>query len=315
LKRAILISTIGLTLIALAMVSSIPASAATSWASVSVVHDLTGGTTVQPGQALIAGHAYNVTFSIAVPFNQTNSLFQVAINQQMQQQGAQYWFVQTPSYAGYDSSNFTAGDKTVSFNQIQGQLVLSVEFQVPVNLTVKNADGVTLHFPQNNFQLVTVSVSGGSQVGNVTLPVQDQTIETYLNTYQQDSTLISSGKIASSYSPFVNGVLNQSESLYTAGLVSQATGLLSVLTTTAFPAPPTANSTSTYLAVGLVVVIVIAILFAVLAVRRRGQSGVASSVVSDVQKELAMLEVTATRYDKNLAERMKALRERLNDAT
>ncbi len=212
----------------LVIVSSNPASAATSWASVTVVHDLTGGTTVQPGQALIAGHAYNVTFSIAVPFNQTNSLFQVAINPQMQQQGAQFWFVETPSYAGYDASNFTAGDKTVGFNQIQGQLVLSVEFQVPVNLTVKSASGLILHFPQNNFRLVSVNVSGGSQVGNVTLPIQDQTIGTYLNTYQQDSTLIPSGKIASSYSSFVNGVLNQSQSLYTAGLVSQATSLLSV---------------------------------------------------------------------------------------
>ena len=314
MNRTIFISTILLTLTILAAFSSTPVSAATSWASVTVVHDLTGGTTVQPGQPLIAGHAYNVTFSIAVPFNQTNSIFQVALNQQMQQQGAQFWFVETPSYAGYDSSSFTAGDRTVNFTQIQGQLVLSVEFQIPVGLTVKNASGLVLHFPQNSFQLVSVSVSGGSQVGNVTLPVQDQTIETYLSTYQQDSALIPSGKISSSYSSFVNGVLNQSQSLYNAGLVTQATSLLSVLTTYPFPAPPNYSS-STYLGVGLVVVLIIAVLFAVLAFRRRGQSSVASTVVSDVQKELAVLEVTATRYDKNLAERIKALRERLNDAT
>jgi hypothetical protein len=291
---------------------SASASTSTSWASVTSVHDLTGGTTVQTGQPLVAGHSYNVTFSIAVPFNQTSSHFQVSLNPELQQQGAQYWYVLTPGYAGYDSSNFTAGDKTVSFTQIQGQLMLSAEFQIPVNLTVKSLDGVTLHFPQNDFQLITVSVSGGSQAGNVSLNVQDQTIETYLSSYQQDSGLISSGKIASSYSSFVNNVLNQSQSLSSQGLVSQATSLLGVLTSSTFPAPPNSSS-STFLAVGLLVVIVIAVAFAVLAFRKRGQSSVASSVLTDVQKELAILEVTATKYDKNLAARLKALRERLND--
>ena len=207
---------------------------------------------------------------------------------------------------------FTAGDKTVSFTQIQGQLTLSAEFQIPVNLTLKSASGLVLHFPQNDFQLITVSVSGGSVAGNVSLNVQDQTIETYLNTYQSDSRLISSGTIDKSYSSFVDNILNQSQSLYSSGLVSQATSLLGVLTSSTFPAPSN-SSTETYLGAGLVVVVIIAVVFAVMALRKRGQSSVSSSVVADVQKELAMLEVTASRYDKNLAERLKALRERLND--
>lgn len=231
----------------------------------------------------------------------------------MQPQGAQYWYVETPNYAGFNATSFTAGDKTVSFTQIQGQLVLSAEFAIPVNLTLKSAPGLVLHFPQIDFPFVTVKVSGGSQVGNISLTVEDQTIETYLTTYQQDSTLISSGKIASSYSSFVNDILNQSQSLYSQGLVSQATSLLGVLTSSSFPAPPS-NTSSTLLAVGLVVVLIIAVVFAFMAFRRRGQSSVASTVVSDVQRELAMLEVTATRYDKSLAEKLKALRERLNDA-
>ncbi len=288
------------------------ASAATSWASVTSIHDLTGGTAVQSGQPLIAGHSYNITFLIAVPFNQTSSQFQVSLNPQLQQQGAQYWYVLTPGYSGYDSSSFTAGDKTVSFTQIQGQLTLSAEFQIPVNLTLKSASGLVLHFPQNDFQLITVSVSGGSVAGNVSLNVQDQTIETYLNTYQSDSRLISSGTIDKSYSSFVDNILNQSQSLYSSGLVSQATSLLGVLTSSTFPAPSN-SSTETYLGAGLVVVVIIAVVFAVMALRKRGQSSVSSSVVADVQKELAMLEVTASRYDKNLAERLKALRERLND--
>ncbi len=296
----------------LLVLNSSSASTATSWASVTSIHDLTGGTTVPSGQPLMAGHSYNITISIAIPFNQTSSQFQVSLNPQLQTLGAQYWYVLTPDYSGYNSSTFTAGNRTVSFTQIQGQLTLSAEFQIPVNLTLRSASGLVLHIPQNDFQLVTVSVSGGSQAGNVSLDVQDQTIGTYLSTYQQDSGLIASGKIDKSYSSFVDNILNQSQSLYGTGLVSQATSLLGVLTSSTFPAPPN-GSTATYLAVGLVVVVIIAIAFAVLALRKRGQSSVTSTVISDVQKELATLEVTATRYDKNLADRLKALRERLND--
>jgi len=294
------------------VLNSNSASAAASWASVSSIHDLTGGTTVQSGQPLIAGHSYNLTILVTIPFNQTSSQFQVSLNPQLQQLGAQYWYVLTPDYSGYNSSTFTAGNRTVSFTQIQGQLTLSAEFQIPVSLTLRNASGLVLHFPQNDFQLITVSVSGGAQAGNVSLDVQDQTIGTYLSTYQQDSGLISSGKIDKSYSSFVDNILNESQSLYSSGLVSQATSLLGVLTSSTFPAPPS-GSTATYLAVGLVVVVIIAIAFAVLALRKRGQTSVTSTVISDVQKELATLEVTATRYDKNLADRLKALRERLND--
>jgi hypothetical protein len=71
--------------------NSSSASAATSWASVTSIHDLTGGTTVQSGQPLIAGHSYNLTILIAIPFNQTSSQFQVSLNPQLQQLGAQYW--------------------------------------------------------------------------------------------------------------------------------------------------------------------------------------------------------------------------------
>ncbi len=315
MKRSIFFSILGILLLIFVAFSGQTVFAASGWATLTSVHDLTGGTSVSAGQPLIAGHAYNVTLSISVPFNETNSQFQVSLNPAMGAQTGQFWYVQTPGYAGYNASAFTAGDKTVSFSQVQGQLVVSTEFQIPVNLTMRNASGVLLDIPQNSFQLVTVSVSGGSsQVGNITLSVQDQNIVTYLNTYQQDSTLVSSGKIDKAYSSIVNNILSQSQALYSAGLATQATSLLGTLTSSTFPAPPN-NSTSTYLGIALVVVVIIAIVFALMAVRRRGQSGSASTVITDVQRELAMLEVTATRYDKSMAEKIKALREKLNDAT
>lgn len=285
-----------------------------NWVSVTSVRDLTGNATLQPGQALLVGHAYNMTIRVSVPFNQTSSKFDVSLNGFMLPQGAQFWYVESPHYGGYEPSNFTAGLRTVSFKQVQGTLSLSTLFSIPVNLTLQRAGPLTLHVPLDNFSVIDVTVTGGASVGSVAMTVEDETISTYLTTYQSKSTLIPTGQINSAYSQFVNGVLNASQALYKIGLADEATSLLNVLNPSAFPAPP--NSTFFYALLGAAVVLVIIViaLFVVM-LRGRGKSQYTSAVTNEIQKELASLEVTASKYDKSLADRLKALRDRLSEAS
>jgi hypothetical protein len=304
-------------LVALVIVLSLatPAFAQSSnWVTVTSVQDLTGNATLQAGQPLLAGHAYNMTIKVAVPFNQTNSRFQVSLNGFLLSQGAQFWYVKSPHYAGYDPSNFTAGLRGVSFKQVQGDLALSGVFQIPVNLTLQKAGSLTLHFPLVDFPVISVTVTGGAAVGNVTMTVQDETIRTYLTTYQQKATLISTGQIDSSYSQFVNGVLNMSQTLYAMGFADRATTLLNILTPSAFPAPPNPTFFNGLL-IGVVVLAILVVLLLVLMVRGRGKSQYSSSIANEIQKELATLEVTASKYDKNLADRLKALRDKLSETS
>lgn len=294
---------------------AVPVAAQSSnWVSVTSVRDLTGNATLQPGQALLVGHAYNMTIRVSVPFNQTNSRFQVSLNGFMLPQGAQFWYVETPHYGGYTPSNFTAGLRTVSFKQVQGSLSLSTIFLVPVNLTLQQAGPLTLHLPLDNYSIIAVTVTGGASVGSVAMTVEDETISTYLNTYQSKSTLISTGQIDSAYSQLVNGVLNASQGLYKIGLADRATSLLNVLAPSAFPAPP--NPTLFYALLGATVLLaIIVIALFVVMLRGRGKSQYTSAVANEIQKELASLEVTASKYDKSLADRLKALRDRLSEAS
>ena len=308
---------LGAVLVAFAIVISfsLPVAAQSSnWASVVSTQDLTGNATLQPGQPLLAGHAYNMTIKVAVPFNQTNSKFRVSLDGFMLKQGPQFWYLRSTTYGGYDPNNFTAGEHTVSFRQVQGSLELSALFSIPVNLTIQKAGSLSLHFPLSNYSMIKVTVTGGASVGSLTATIEDETIRTYLTTYQAKSTLISSGQIDSSYAPFVNGVLNMSQTLYSMGLADRAASLLNVVTPSTFPAPP--NPTLFYSLLGATVVLVLIVIVLLVAMLRgRGKSQFTSSVANDVQKELATLEVTAAKYDKSLADRLKALRDRLSEAS
>src|ERR1022692_2181318 len=58
--------------------------AAPNWISSSSIYDLTGNSNLAQGQALIAGHAYNLTLQINVPNTSTSTpYFQVSLNSRL----------------------------------------------------------------------------------------------------------------------------------------------------------------------------------------------------------------------------------------
>jgi hypothetical protein len=312
-RSAILVATI---LISLCLVPVSLAVSSTQWVSETSVFDITGNSTLQPTDPLIAGHAYNITMQVTVPFN-GSSRFYPALNGLMQQVGSQFWYVKTPGYHGYNSSTFMPGSRFLNFTQVQGTLTLSSVFKIPVNITLTKVGNVTLHLTQKTFPVITVTLKGGTPpvvapVGNLTANIEDQTIQTYLQTYQAKSTLISSGMIDATYSTEVNGILTESQTLYALGLPDQGTALLQTLTPSNFPAPPN-TSLMNYLFIAVGVAVVVIILLAVFTLRGRGKQGYASGLVNEAQKELAVLEVTAAKYDKALADRLKSVREKLGE--
>lgn len=295
------------------------ASAQTSnWATVTSIHDLTGNQSLLQSDPQVAGHTYNVTMTIDVPAGSAGAAFRVSLNPNVTSSGSQYWYLQTPGYAGYNRSTFTSSLRSVQFDWVAGTVVLSALYTIPLNLTTVNTEGLALHFTRGAFALVQIvpvpTPPGVSLVGSVVVTVEDQSIQTYLTQYQADSALISSGKVSSSYSTLMDGVLSLSQSLYKAGLTEQATALLNDVSPSDLPAPPSSSYVS-YILAAAVVLAVVAACLAILWVRGRGKSGYASGVINQTNRELASLEVVAGRYDKTLADQLKALRDKLAEAS
>lgn len=298
----------------------------TGWVSSGSIQDLTGNSNLAQNQALLSGHSYNLTLQITVPNTSTSTkTFQVSLNNRLGPATtgpSVYWVVHTPGYQGYNRTGFTGGSQTVTFNYVQGTVKLSAYFQVPVNFTIPVAKYSTssgnatiqLHLPQNNVIFVSVVPVGSTGTGSFLASVEDQTIQTYLTGYNQTSNLVPSGKIPSTYSSIVDPVLAEAQALYNLGFPDQGTTLLGALVPSAFPAPPS-TSLQTYLLAGFAGAVVIVILLAVMMLRSRGKSGYSEGLIGEVQKDLAVLEVTAAKYDRAMADKLKSLRDKLGETS
>jgi hypothetical protein len=297
----------------------------TGWVSSATVQDLTGNSALVNGQALLAGHSYNLTLQIVVPNTSISTkTFQVSLNNRLGPSTAGQsvdWVVHNPSYVGYNRTLFNGGDPTVSFEYMQGTVRVSAYFEIPQNFTIpvakySSASGngtITLHFPQQNVVLASVVPFGSTGTGAFAATVEDQDIQAYNNAASQSSSLIPSGQIPSTYSSLVNSILSQASALNKLGLPTNGTALLGVITPSAFPKPPS-SSLQTDLLAGLGASVVLVIVLLVVAIRSRGKSGYASGVINDVQKDLAVLEVTAAKYDRSMADKLKALRDKLSES-
>lgn len=295
------------------------------WVSTATISDLTGNTPLAQNQPLIAGHSYNTTLTIVVPNTSTSTkTFQVSVNPKFLPAASQliFWAMHTANYPGYNMTGFASGTKTVTFNYDQGTFKLSAYFEVPVNFTNPSTTYVTpsgnvsqsIHLTQNNVVIASVVPVGSTSAGDFTASVSDQTIQTYLTDYNQTASLVPSGKISATYSPLVNSILNEAQALYKLGFPDQGTTLLGTITTSAFPVPPS-GSLQTDLLVGLAAAVVVVILLAVMMLRSRGRSGYSVGIINDVQKDLAVLEVTAAKYDKAMADKLKSIRDKLSESS
>jgi len=332
LRKAVYFAPV-LLLLAVVSVSGVPFAHAQSlggwssngWVTSGSVYDLTGNANLTQGQALVTGHDYNMTLKVTVPNTSTSTpQFQVSINTLLQpaKSPSVFWTLHTLAYPGYNRTSFNPVLKTVTFNYVQGTVRLSAYFEVPGNFTIPvgkyatpSGNGtITLHIPQNGVIFVSIVPVGSTSTGYFSAPVQDQTIQAFLNQYNQTANLVPSGKIPSVYSSFVNPILNESQALNKLGLPDQGTTLLGALIPSAFPTPPN-SSLQTYLLIGLAVAVILVVLLAVMMMRSRGRSGYSTSLIGEVQKDLAVLEVTAAKYDRAMADKLKSLRAKLSDTS
>jgi hypothetical protein len=300
---------ISLTLVALGSYSK-NAQAQSNWVTVNSLTDLTDNVVVQSGQPLISGHAYNATMTISVPFTQTQSTFEVSLHPLMKQHGTQFWY-RLSEYGGYDPNKFTAGLLSISFNQVEGDLVLSASFSVPQDFTTAPA-GLTLHMIKNDVEIVTVKVTGGATVGTYTQDISDEAIQRYLDAYALKSAYISQGKIDPAYSDLVDGILARSHEIYVMGLPDSALSVLDSVDQKYFPAPPN-NSMTLILVVVAAIIGVIAVVAVLMLLRTKTRLSNAENTANDIQKELAALEVSATQFDKVLAEKISALKNKIGE--
>jgi hypothetical protein len=284
----------------------------TNWVTLISLKDTTGNAGVLESQPLIAGHSYNATLEIDIPFNQTSSTFSVSLNNTMTSAGPQYWYLMTKNYRGLVPSLYTPSEKVIMFKQIEGKIKLAVIFSIPATITIEQAEGFTFRFIKNNYPLVIVKVSGGSIVGEYTPNISDSAIENYLALARQKANLIPNGLIDKSYTPILNSTLTQANAIYKMGMPEKAINILNIIDPSSFPVTPS-YSLQMALIIGLIVIAIIAVVGFVMYTRANSKTALKTSIIDSTRNELADIEVTAARYDEALAGRLRNLREKIGE--
>lgn len=300
-------------LIALLLAPIVGISAQQSnWATLISIKDKTGNTQLQEDQPLLAGHTYNVTMKIEVPFTQNTSIFVLNLDENMTRSGPQYWYLLTTNYTGFEPTIYTPSENIIAFIQVEGEIKLSVLFSIPQNATIKQKGDVTFRFIKTDQKLIQVKVDGGATVGSLTHDISDSAIENYINTAEQKTNLIPNGHIDKSFEPLVTSILAKADKIYKIGLPEEATKILDAITPILFPPPPD-TTLQTALTAAVILLAITTAASIIMYTRLNTRAQLNTTTIDDTRDELANLEVTAGRYDESLANQLKRLREKLSE--
>jgi len=284
----------------------------TNWITLITIKDKTGDIQLNEEDPLLAGHTYNMTVKIKIPYTQNTSLFAINLNGNLTRVGAQYWHLLTEDYTGIDPFLYTPSEKSMTFIQIEGDILISAIFSIPQNTTTKQIGEMTLRTLRTNQEILRVNVEGGAIVGTITRNISDSAIENYLNTVETKSNLIPNGQIDNTFQPLITAILEKAEKLYEIGLPEQATEILETIDPELYPPPPD-TTLQTALTAGVILLAIITVAITVTYLRLNTRNRYNLSIIDETRDELANLEVTAERYDDNLANQLKRLREKLSE--
>ncbi len=322
-KIVALIVIVLFTLTVIFSVSPANAQAQGSWITSYSVRNLSTGEIIlqktdaySPATAfgnLLEGTDVNVTITISVSQTGTGSLtLSTALQKALSQD--KYWELKTTAYP---VQNYNPNAQSVTFNQTQGQLVISCYGTIPTGLTTSSSgSGIQMHLAAP-FVLIRITGPSGT-LDQIAPQVIDAKIAQYNTLHDTSVNALENLKTenaAAAYVALYENVINGSELAASAGFVDNAISQLNQLAISEQP-PVTAGASmfdTLFLPVAgaLAVVAVIGI---VLFLRAKGRAGYVSQVVEDQIRDLEGLTLRAQRIDKTLSQGLETIEDRLKRA-
>lgn len=264
---------------------------------------------------MLTNQIYNLTLIIDVPQIPSGSVQNFTVTLTYLATGptpvTPFWYLEN-SYTGITpQTKAMIYNRTITFRAVQGELKLGVLFEIPNSVITHNytANGVflTQEFPRN-ITLVAISW-GNAGEGQVSYWIENQDIESFSTNLSEVKAL----KVPSNYQGIVTSEVNLASQLASEGLYQQADQLLkSVLTGTYLPPPPPPSMTPVYALAGTTAIGFALAAFGFLSyIKAKSRGEDYSRLLREAVTELTSIGVTAGRFDRNLAQRIESLVNRL----
>jgi len=234
------------------------------------------------GQTLMAGASYKVVFTLEVAAGIKD---RGILTTGLSRLGDHYWSLKN-QYPGIDPSTWQPGQDQINFDTIAGIVQLELQGTVPDDYVVSHtSSGDTLHISKQ-IPLLMLSLPGGQILGNETVEVIDNSIETYRNVLQDKQNLVDKANADTRYIDLVKAMIATSKSESSSGYTDAATTTLGAIPASGWIVPQS-SSFFQWIIVGILAIL--AVVFLLLLFRSRTEITFIRKRVDDQAKRLEIM--------------------------
>ena len=249
--------------------------------------------------SIFAGAEVNVTFTVEL--TSTASFAKLNLRTNLQHSNLQqiYWERQSLDYVLLD---YNPNSVKVEFNQVRGTLVMSLYGKIPVSV----ASTIPV-----DYIFVTLYGPSGETLDIIEGSVVTAALDEFQSLFEQKEDKLQSLKdsgVATGYVELYENVLDQAQAIADLGHVTSAINLLNSLSVS--NEPVSGIMEALFLPIAGVLG-VLAVIFAFLFFKGRGQISYLLLVVEDQIKDLEGLTLRATKLDRTIGTRLEGIKDRL----
>lgn len=278
-------------------------------------HDVVKDVLIQ-NAPVFAGEDYNITFKINVRQNIPFAVLTLSLSTNLNKPPSKhvFWDIHTEMDVTED---YNPAGRTIKFSQNQGVYYVSAFCLIKSDITTpSSSQGVTIHRPVD-LKMLRLIGPDETELDSITVNVIDSRIDDYnvlLRRKEAELADYRTSNVDPAYVELYEKFVELAKSEARLGLVDSAIGLLNTLEVEAPPMQTGPSWMERYFLPAVGGLAALFILSAVLFLRTRSRLGFVTMIVEDQIREMEGLGMRASRIDRNLAQRLNEINERLKEA-
>lgn len=266
---------------------------------------------------VFAGEDYNVTFKLNVRQNIPFAVLTMSLSTNLNKPTAEdvFWDIHTLEMDL--TEDYNPAGRTIKFSQNQGVYYVSAFCLIKSDITTpSSSQGVTIHRPVD-LKILRLIGPDETELDSITVNVIDSRIDDYnllLSRKEAELADYRTSNVDPAYVELYEKFVELAKDEARLGLVDSAIGLLNTLEVEAPPVSTGPSWMERYFLPAVGGLAVFFILSAALFLRARSRLGFVTMIVEDQIREMEGLGMRASRIDRNLAQRLNEINERLKEA-
>lgn len=261
-------------------------------------------------ESIFSGAEYNVTIFFNIAVTVPRSVLKINTSLERASLLDRFWELHTKDYPVV---NYNPSEKVVRFNQVKGNLTISMYGRIPQNITEKTFNGYVFN-KAVDYIVLELRGPNDEMLDNISFKVIDSKINEYQNllrSKENDLKNIKNQGVISSYVKLYEKMLNQAKVEAEMGFVDNAIKILNLLSIEGAPKEPTPSILEILFYPTVLILVGVIAFTGFMFQRSRGKLNYTLMVVEEQVKELEGLGVRLSRIDKNISSNLEGIKDKL----